>query len=240
VSGVERVVGKTFRWAGRYGYDLNQRTTLRTELNVFEQFRPVLPTAYAESPFLFLANIHPTLQLHVLEQARGARFVAMDTMNFWIEGTPTELRETLRRVDCLILNDSEARELAQTPNIVLAAQRITELGPRLVVVKRGEHGAFLYGGGHYFYAPAFPLENVVDPTGAGDSFAGGFMGYLAERSDTSWASLCQAVVAGSVLASFCVERFSIERFRDLRDDDIRARARAFRALTEFEPLPVRA
>lgn len=233
VRGLQRVAGKTFRWAGRYGYDLNQRDTLLTELNVFEHFRPELPEDYAAAPYLFLANIHPSLQSHVLDQAHGAKFVAMDTMNFWIEGALEDLKKVLARVDCIVLNDSEARQLAKTPNVITAAKAISAMGPRLVVVKRGEHGAFLYSEGNFFFVPAFPLEQVVDPTGAGDCFAGGFMGLIAASGDTSWPTLCHAVVAGSALASFSVENFSVDRFRSLTQGEIQDRIAAFEAMTAF-------
>lgn len=233
VRGLQRVEGKTFRWAGRYGYDLNQRDTLLTELNVFEHFRPELPEDYAAAPYLFLANIHPSLQSHVLDEAHGAKFVAMDTMNFWIEGALDDLKKVLARVDCIVLNDSEARQLAKTPNVITAAKMISAMGPRLVVVKRGEHGAFLYSEGNFFFVPAFPLEQVVDPTGAGDCFAGGFMGLIAASGDTSWATLCHAVVAGSALASFSVENFSVDRFRSLTQGEIQDRIAAFEAMTAF-------
>ncbi len=233
VRGLQRVEGKTFRWAGRYGYDLNQRDTLLTELNVFEHFRPELPEDYAAAPYLFLANIHPSLQSHVLDQAHGAKFVAMDTMNFWIEGALEDLKKVLARVDCIVLNDSEARQLAKTPNVITAAKTISAMGPRLVVVKRGEHGAFLYSEGNFFFVPAFPLEQVVDPTGAGDCFAGGFMGLIAASGDISWSTLCHAVVAGSALASFSVENFSVDRFRSLTQGEIQERIAAFEAMTAF-------
>jgi sugar/nucleoside kinase (ribokinase family) len=233
VRGLQRVEGKTFRWAGRYGYDLNQRDTLLTELNVFEHFRPELPADYAAAPYLFLANIHPSLQSHVLDQAHGAKFVAMDTMNFWIEGALEDLKKVLARVDCIVLNDSEARQLAKTPNVITAAKAISAMGPRLVVVKRGEHGAFLYSEGNFFFVPAYPLEQVVDPTGAGDCFAGGFMGLIAASGDTSWPTLCHAVVAGSALASFSVENFSVDRFRSLTQGEIQERIAAFEAMTAF-------
>jgi sugar/nucleoside kinase (ribokinase family) len=169
----------------------------------------------------------------VLDQAHGAKFVAMDTMNFWIEGAIDDLKKVLARVDCIVLNDSEARQLAKTPNVITAAKAIAAMGPRLVVVKRGEHGAFLYSEGNFFFVPAYPLEQVVDPTGAGDCFAGGFMGLIAASGDTSWATLCHAVVAGSALASFSVENFSVDRFRSLTQGEIQDRIAAFEAMTAF-------
>lgn len=236
LRGLEQVEGKTFRWSGRYGYDLNQRDTLLTELNVFEHFDPRLPDDYCDAPWVFLGNIHPSLQLKVLDQARGARWVAMDTMNYWIEGARSELDQVLSRVDALFVNDSEARELSGEPNIVKAAQAIEAMGPSLIVIKRGEYGALIYRKGDFFFAPAWPLENVVDPTGAGDCFAGGFMGYIARAGNTEWETLCQATVAGSTLASYSVEAFSVDRLRDLDPTQIAERAQRFRELTDFHAL----
>ncbi|TVR03213.1 MAG: sugar kinase [Deltaproteobacteria bacterium] len=236
LQGLEKAPGETFRWGGRYGFDLNERDTLFTHLNVFEHFRPSLPADYVNARWVFLGNIDPELQLQVLEQVSSARFVAMDTMNFWIEGKPDALRKVLGRVDALLLNDGEARQLAGVANIVTAARKITEMGPRLVVIKRGEYGALLYRDESFFYAPAFPIENVVDPTGAGDAFAGGFMGYLAQADDLSWEAVCQAVVAGSTLASFCVESFSVHRMTSLEVSAISQRAQEFRRLTHFRGL----
>lgn len=236
IRGLEKQEGKTFRWAGRYHEDLNTRDTLLTELNVFERFDPKLPEDYRDAPYLFLGNIQPGLQLNVLEQARGAKFTAVDTMNFWIDGARDQLLEVLKRVDCVVINDSEARDLSGESNIVKAARAIEAMGPRIVVIKRGEYGALIQRGGDYFFAPGFPLEQVVDPTGAGDCFAGGFMGYVARRNDLSWKTLCQAVVAGSTLASFSVESFSVDRLRDLTHAEVAERAEHFRQLTEFHRL----
>ncbi|MFT4703997.1 MAG: sugar/nucleoside kinase (ribokinase family), partial [Bradymonadia bacterium] len=201
VTGLERVPGKTFRWAGRYHEDLNQRDTLRTELNVFEHFQPVLPENYRNAKYLFLGNIQPSLQLSVLEQAKGAEFVAVDTMNFWIDGARDELMKVLSRVNAVIINDSEARDLSGEASLVKAARAIEKMGPELVIIKSGEYGALIHRDGEYFFAPGFPLEHVVDPTGAGDCFAGGFMGFVAQRDSLDWKTLCQAVIAGSTLAS---------------------------------------
>jgi sugar/nucleoside kinase (ribokinase family) len=209
---------------------------LDTQLNVFAEFEPKLPDSYRAAPFVFLANIDPILQSNVLEQVGGARFTACDTMNFWISGKPDELRHTLSRADALLLNDSEARELSGEWNIVKAIQRIHDLGPKVVVVKRGEHGAILSTGGRFFFSPAFPLEAVRDPTGAGDSFAGGFMGYLSRRGFVDEWTLRQAMISGSVMASFCVEDFGTNRLASLTPDEIRERARLFRDLTD--PMPV--
>lgn len=233
IQGIHRANGRTFRWGGRYHRSMNRRDTLFTELGVFENFDPKLPESYRDSELVFLANIHPSLQLSVLEQARAPRFAAMDTMNFWIEGTPEELRKTLSRVNGLVINDEEAQQMTGEPNLVLAAERIRELGPDTVVIKRGEHGALLFDSEGIFAAPAFPLREVRDPTGAGDSFAGGFMGALAGTDPVDPQALRRAVIYGSVLASFCVERFSLDRFHNLERAEIDARFEEFRALTRF-------
>jgi sugar/nucleoside kinase (ribokinase family) len=234
LAGLERASGRTFRWAGRYAADFNTRTTLDTQLNVFETFKPKLPPAWTETPFVFLANIDPVLQLGVLEQVRKPRFSACDTMNFWIGGKREDLLRVLKRVDMLLLNDEEARQLSGASSLPAAARAIAAMGPKAVVVKRGDAGALLFQGNDVFAAPAFPLENVVDPTGAGDSFAGGFMGYLAATGDTSPPGIRSALVAGTVLASFCVEDFSLNRFRALDQAQIRARIAAFADLLRFE------
>jgi sugar/nucleoside kinase (ribokinase family) len=236
LRGLERRPGTTFRWSGRYGFDLNSRDTLLTDLGVFAAFDPVLPDDYRDAPLLFLANIHPELQSQVLDQARGAQFVALDTMNFWLDSSLDALRRVIARVDALLINDSEARQLAEESNIIKAARAIHAMGPSLVVIKRGEYGAVVFHHDQFFFVPAFPLDNVRDPTGAGDSFAGGFMGYLAQCGRRDWPALCQAMVAGSVNASFCVEDFSVDRFLSLDRASIDARAQRFRTLTAFEPL----
>ncbi|MFT5991887.1 MAG: sugar/nucleoside kinase (ribokinase family) [Flavobacteriales bacterium] len=236
VTGLERVPGKTFRWAGRYHEDLNQRDTLRTELNVFEHFQPVLPENYRNAKYLFLGNIQPSLQLSVLEQAKGAEFVAVDTMNFWIDGARDELMKVLSRVNAVIINDSEARDLSGEASLVKAARAIEKMGPELVIIKSGEYGALIHRDGEYFFAPGFPLEHVVDPTGAGDCFAGGFMGFVAQRDSLDWKTLCQAVIAGSTLASFSVESFSVDRLRDMTRQEVAERANHFRRLTDFAAL----
>ncbi|MBM4335098.1 MAG: sugar kinase [Deltaproteobacteria bacterium] len=233
LSGVTRAPGRTFRWGGRYHDSLNQRDTLFTELGVFEQFDPVLPPAYLDSEWVFLANIHPSLQRNVLAQARAPRFSAMDTMNFWIEGERKELEATLSRVAGLVINDEEARQLTGIANLVGAADAIRRLGPSTVIVKRGEHGALLFDEAGVFAAPAFPLREVQDPTGAGDSFAGGFMGALAAGGSLAPDAMRRAVIYGSVLASFCVERFSLDRFRSLSRAEIDERFEQFRRLTRF-------
>jgi sugar/nucleoside kinase (ribokinase family) len=233
LAGVTRAPGRTFRWGGRYHASLNERDTLFTELGVFERFDPVLPAAYLDAEWVFLANIHPALQRNVLEQARTPRFSAMDSMNFWIEGARAELEKTLSRVGGLVINDEEARQLTGESNLIRAAEAIRALGPATVIVKRGEHGALLFDEAGVFAAPAFPLRRVVDPTGAGDSFAGGFMGALAQASSLSPDALRRAVIYGSVLASFCVEDFSLDRFRTLERAEIDERFEQFRRLTRF-------
>lgn len=235
-AGIERADGKTFRWGGEYSWNLNQRDTLFTELNVFESFSPKLPATYREAPYVFLANIAPELQLEVLDQVASPRLVAMDTMNFWIEGSLEALRRTLSRVDILVINDEEARELAGEYNLVHAASAIGDMGPQAVIIKRGEHGATAFLGDEIFTVPGFPLTELADPTGAGDTFAGGFMGYLARTGDHGPDALRRAIVAGSVMASFCVERFSLDGIRALTDEQISARYRAFQLLTRFGDL----
>ncbi len=233
LTGVYSADGPTFRWGGRYHESMNQRDTLFTELGVFESFDPKLPESYLDSDWVFLANIHPSLQLGVLEQVRAPKFTAMDTMNFWIEGTLPELEKTLAKVRGLIINDEEAMQLTGKSNLVLAAEEIHGMGPERAVIKRGEHGALLFDEHGVFTAPAFPLREVQDPTGAGDSFAGGFMGALARAGAVDAESLRSAIIYGSVLASFCCERFSLDRFRDLERSQIEERFEAFRKLTRF-------
>ena len=234
LGGLEHTPGRTFRWAGRYAADFNTRTTLDTQLNVFETFKPKLPSAWTETPFVFLANIDPALQLGVLAQVQKPRFSACDTMNFWIGGKRADLLRVLARVDMLLLNDEEARQLSGESSLPAAARAISAMGPQAVVIKRGDAGALLFQGGDVFAAPAFPLDNVVDPTGAGDSFAGGFMGCLAAAGDTSPDGVRSALVAGTVLASFCVEDFSLDRFRVLDQGQIRGRIAAYADLLRFQ------
>jgi len=235
LGGLERVPGRTFRWAGRYAADFNTRTTLDTQLNVFETFRPKLPSGWAETPFVFLANIDPVLQLEVLTQVRKPRFSACDTMNFWIGGKRPDLLRVLERVDMVLLNDEEARQLSGQSSLPAAARVISGMGPKAVVIKRGDAGALLFQGDDVFAAPALPLERVVDPTGAGDCFAGGFMGYLARTGDSSAAGIRSALVAGTVLASFCVEDFSLDRLRKLDVGALRGRIAGFADLVRFAP-----
>ena len=235
IEGLERRPGKCFFWAGRYSENLNERVTLTTELNVFADFKPRLPVKYQDSKFVFLANIAPGLQREVLRQVSGRpKLVAMDTMNYWIERTNAELRETLKYVDILMINDSETRQLSSEHNLLRAAKHIFKMGPSTLVVKRGEYGAMLVDQNGVFCVPAFPLEEPHDPTGAGDSFAGGFMGYLAGGGAKNDAALRRAMVYGSVLGSFTVERFGLERLLSLRKSEIHARARHFSKLTQFK------
>jgi sugar/nucleoside kinase (ribokinase family) len=236
LAGLARRPGRTFRWKGRYGKHLGEAQTLDTQLNVFEHFEPELPEPFRATPFVFLGNIDPVLQGRVLDQVRRPTLVAADTMNFWIRGKLADLQRTLARVDLLFLNDAEARELSGEHNIVCAARAITAMGPKLLVVKRGEHGAILFEGARAFTVPAFPLAEVHDPTGAGDTFAGGFMGCLAREGTVTPAALRRAAVMGSVMASFTVEGFSLDRLRTVTEEEILERFAAFRALTHFEEL----
>ena len=232
LDGLERAKGKTFRWTGKYHDDVNNRDTLETQLNVFEHFHPKLPKAAREAPFLFLGNIHPSLQMEVLEQAQPT-FVGLDSMNLWINIAQDELREVLKRVDAIIINDSEVRDLTGETNLVKGAKAVKALGPRIVVIKKGEHGCLLYSDEDVFSAPAYPIEEVVDPTGAGDTFAGGFLGHLAGLGMTDAASLRQAVIHGSVVASFTCEKFGPDRLAEIGPDDIKARFEEFRKLAAF-------
>jgi sugar/nucleoside kinase (ribokinase family) len=226
--------GKTFRWSGVYGANLNERETLDTQLNVFAAFKPSIPDAYRRTDYVFLANIDPELQLDVLRQVERPRLVVCDTMNFWIEGKRDALLRTLKAVDILILNDAETRQIAGEADLLRAARKALTMGPKTLVVKKGEHGALLISPETFFAAPAYPTESVFDPTGAGDSFAGGFVGRLAQTGDLSEDGLRRAVVYGSVIASFNVERFSVDRLKDLSQDEIRERFRAFKRITHFE------
>ena len=234
LRGVERAEGESFRWRGRYRHDLNSAETLETRLGVFSHFRPNIPAEFRQAPFVFLANIDPRLQLDVLGQVERPRLVACDTMNFWIESRRPDLLALLKRVDLITLNDAEARQLTEQSNLVRAARWIMEQGPRYVIIKKGEHGAFMFHGRSIFFAPAYPLEEVFDPTGAGDSFAGGFIGYLARSGDLSEAGMRRAVVYGSAMGSFAVEKFSNERLLEITADDIEARVREFQRLVAFD------
>lgn len=232
IEGLERAKGKTFRWTGKYHDDVNLRDTLDTQLNVFEHFHPKLPQVAQNAKYLFLANIHPALQLEVLEQSL-AEFVAMDTMNLWINNTRADLLKVLKKVDCLIINNEEVRDLTGEYNLVKGARAIQELGPRIVAPKKGEHGCLLFVGDKVFSAPALPMAEVVDPTGAGDSFAGGFMGYIAQQDATDFAVLRRAVIHGSVVASYTCEAFGPDRLMEVDAEMIEQRYRAFVELAEF-------
>jgi len=234
LSGLEVRAGKTMRWTGRYHEDMNVRDTLSFEANVFDGYLPTLPAAYCDAPFVFLANIAPALQARVLDQMRAPRLVGADTMNFYIEGARADLERLLRRVPLLIINDEEARLLSGERNMVRAARKVLELGPTSLMIKRGEYGVLFFSGNSVFSAPAYPLEEVFDPTGAGDTFAGGVMGYLAATGDVSPAGIRKAIVYGSVVASFTVEAFSLDRLRTLTRDDIERRYRQFVSLTSFD------
>lgn len=238
LAGLMTRPGRTFRWSGSYGYQLNEAKTHETHLNVFDEFRPVLPETYRKAEAVFLANIDPDLQMEVLEQAENPWLVAADTMNFWIEGKPDALRRMLARVKVLLVNDGEARQLSGEYNLVRASRAIQGLGPAVVIIKRGEYGALLFNGKSVFAAPAYPLETIYDPTGAGDTFAGGFMGYLSNARDLSEPSLRRAIIYGSAMASFTVEAFSLDRLKALSYDEIEDRFKAFQSLTAFEPLLV--
>jgi len=237
IAGLERNMGQTFRWKGEYGYQLNEAKTLKTDLNVFESFRPKLPLSYTKADYLFLGNIDPSLQFDVMKQVVKPKLIACDTMNFWISGSRDGLVKTLAGVDILMINEGEARALSCEFNLMKAAKVILALGPKTLIVKRGEYGALMFNGKKIFAVPAYPLESVFDPTGAGDSFAGGFMGVVAQNAnngDISDTTLRQAAIYGSVMASFCVEAFSLDRMRSLTQDDIKRRYIEFQDLTGYE------
>ncbi len=238
LRGVTVMDGESFRWGGKYGFDLSTRETLFTRLGVFANFRPRIPEEFRDASYVFLGNIDPELQLEVLDQVHRPKFVAADTMNFWINGKRPALMKLLERVDCLLVNDSEIRELTGDWHIHRAARWILERGPRYVVIKKGEHGAVLVGGGQIFYVPAFPLEDVFDPTGAGDAFAGGFMGHVARTGNLTPPNLRLAMVYGSVMGSFAVERFSVQRFEEIGLDLVVERVKAQRSLVYFDVEPV--
>lgn len=234
LSGLERAEGESFRWRGRYRHDLNSAETLETRLGVFSHFKPKLPQQFKDAEYVFLANIDPRLQLDVLSQVTRPKLVACDTMNFWIESRRPDLLELLGRVDLITLNDAEARQLTEQANLVAAARWILERGPKTVLIKKGEHGAFMFTKDTIFFAPAYPLESVFDPTGAGDSFAGGFMGWLARTGDLSEANMRRAVIVGSAMGSFVVEGFSITRLLEVTREDIEARVADFHRLVAFD------
>lgn len=233
-QGLQKVSGKTFRWVGHYDYNLNNAQTLKTELNVFEKFIPQIPKGASECDYLFLANIDPDLQYQVLEQMGSRKLIACDTMNFWIEGKRDSLLRTIRHVHLLTINEGEARLLAKESNLLKAARSIQKMGPKTIVIKQGEYGALLFHEDQIFSAPGLPLEDIKDPTGAGDSFAGGFMGYLSKTGNLSFEGFKQAVICGSVMASFNVEAFSCDRLRSLQREEIQKRYQNFVALSRFD------
>ncbi|TPV34832.1 sugar kinase [Paucihalobacter ruber] len=236
INGIEIVEnGKTFFWSGKYHNDMNSRDTLATELNVLANFNPVVPKAFRNADYVMLGNLHPIVQLSVLEQMdKNPKLVVLDTMNFWMDNALEELHEVIKKVDVITINDAEARQLTGEYSLVVAARKIHEMGPRYVVIKKGEHGALLFHHEHVFFAPALPLEEVFDPTGAGDTFAGGFIGYLAGTGDTSFENMKNAIIYGSTLASFCVEKFGTERMQDLTQQEVLKRLKQFKNLTQFD------
>jgi len=234
LSGIEKGRGESFFWAGRYHYDLNTRDTLETRLGVFADFQPKIPDAFRDSRHVFLGNIDPTLQHKVLDQVDAPEVVACDTMNYWISDSRKELLSLLERVDILMVNDAEARQLADEPNLLKASRWIRDRGPGIVVVKKGEHGAILFADGWAFFAPGYPLEVVFDPTGAGDAFAGGFMGHVARTDSLAAEDLRRAMIFGSAMGSYSVENFSVDRFKTLQEQEIYDRVREFREMTAFE------
>ncbi|TBW27031.1 PfkB family carbohydrate kinase [Gramella sp. KN1008] len=235
IEGVEIVEGgKTFFWSGRYHNDLNTRDTLDTQLNVLADFNPVVPESYKDAQFVMLGNLHPLVQLSVLEQVNDPKLVVLDTMNFWMDNSLEDLKKVISKVDVITINDEEARQLSGEHSLVKAARKIEEMGPKYVVIKKGEHGALLFQEDQVFFAPALPLEEVFDPTGAGDTFAGGFIGYLARTGDISFENMKSAIIYGSNLASFCVEKFGTERMQDLSAPQVDERLLAFKKLTQFE------
>jgi len=235
IEGIEVVKGgKTFFWSGRYHNDLNSRDTLDTQLNVLADFNPVVPNNYKDSEYVMLGNLHPLVQLSVLEQVEKPKLVVLDTMNFWMDNTPEDLDKVIAKVDVITINDEEARQLSGEYSLVKAARKIAEMGPKYIVIKKGEHGALLFHEDQIFHAPALPLEEVFDPTGAGDTFAGGFIGYLARTNDISFENMKNAVIYGSNLASFCVEKFGTERMQKLSREEVNERLHDFKKLTHFE------
>ena len=236
ISGIEIVKeGKTFYWKGKYHNDMNSRDTLITELNVLEHFNPVVPTDYRNAEVVMLGNLHPMVQMSVLDQMETKpKLVILDTMNFWMDCALDDLHKVMKRIDVITINDEEARQLTGEYSLVVAARKIHEMGPKYVVIKKGEHGALLFHDDYVFYAPALPLEEVYDPTGAGDTFAGGFAGYIAKTGDTSFENMKNAVIYGSTLASFCVEKFGTERMENLSKQEVHKRLQQFKQLTQFD------
>lgn len=236
LSGLEIVEGgKTFYWKGKYHNDLNSRDTLITELNTLADFNPVVPENYKDADVVMLGNLHPAVQLSVIYQmSQRPQLIVLDTMNFWMDSALDDLNEVIKHIDVITINDEEARQLTEEYSLVKAAQEIHQMGPKFVVIKKGEHGALLFHNENVFFAPALPLKEVFDPTGAGDTFAGGFTGYLAATNDFSFENMKRAVIHGSNLASFCVERFGTERMANLKKDEVQKRLHQFKALTQFE------
>ena len=226
--------GKTFFWSGRYHNDMNSRDTLDTQLNVLADFQPVVPASYKDAKIVMLGNLHPLVQLSVIEQMESPKLVVLDTMNFWMDNALEDLKKVIAKVDVITINDEEARQLSGEYSLVKAAREIEKMGPKYVVIKKGEHGALLFHQNEMFFAPALPLEEVFDPTGAGDTFAGGFVGYIAKTGDTSFKNMKNAIIYGSNLASFCVEKFGTERMLNLTDEEIDERLKTFKALTQFK------
>lgn len=233
LKGLQQMIGKTFRWKGEYRYDLNEAITRDTQLNVFEEFSPEIPLQYQDTDFIFLANINPELQLNVLKQLRSPKLVAADTMNFWIERKKDALLKVLKKIDIIILNDAETRQLTNEPNLINAAKKILSLGPKRVIIKKGEHGSLMVSDSKIFSAPAYPLEIIFDPTGAGDTFAGGFMGYLASHENLGEQEMKKAIICGTTVASFTVEDFSINRLINLTKDEIKKRYLQIKEITRF-------
>ncbi len=235
-SGIEiKREGKTFFWSGKYHNDLNTRDTLITDLNVLADFNPVVPENFIDSDFLMLGNLHPAVQMSVIKQIPiRPKLVVLDTMNFWLDNSLDELLEVIKKIDVITINDEEARQLSGEYSLVKAAEKIHKMGPQYVVIKKGEHGALLFNNGNVFFAPALPLEEVFDPTGAGDTFAGGFIGYLASTHDISFENMKRAIIFGSNFASFCVEKFGTERMVNLSQKDVQKRLHQFKELTQFE------
>lgn len=235
IEGIEIVKGgKTFFWSGKYHNDLNTRDTLETQLNVLADFKPVVPESYRDAEFVMLGNLHPLVQLSVLEQMHDPKIVVLDTMNFWMDNAWDDLAKVISKVDVITINDEEARQLTGEHSLVKSARKISQMGPEYVVIKKGEHGALLFNAEQIFFAPALPLEEVFDPTGAGDTFAGGFTGYLAESGDISFQNMKNAVIYGSGMASFCVEKFGTGRMENLSAQDVKSRMKEFKNLTQFD------
>jgi sugar/nucleoside kinase (ribokinase family) len=235
LEGLEVVEGgKTFFWSGRYHNDMNTRDTLDTQLNVLADFKPNVPNSFKNADIVMLGNLHPAVQLSVIDQVKNPKLVVLDTMNFWMDTTLELLKEVIAKVDVITINDEEARQLSGEYSLVKSARKISEMGPKYVVIKKGEHGALLFHENEMFFAPALPLEEVFDPTGAGDTFAGGFSGYLAETKDISFENMKKAIIYGSNLASFCVEKFGTDRMQELNVEEINKRLKQFKSLTQFE------